>query len=202
MRCKNERSTARFRNARLPGLLLAISMIGCGGDMTAPPPPGPDFSVSVSPVSASAVLGNVTSAITISVASQNEFNNSVNVVLQGIPQGVSSIPSSSFSLKPGAGQAVTFLVSASAPVGTFSIMAVATSGLLSHSAPLMLTTEPIVTVRTFQIGSLLYLESSTGTDIARVGIETRWGGSIVEITTHLINALTARLYARRYRRPD
>jgi len=146
-----------------------------------PPPPGPDFSVSASPVSASAVLGNVTSAVTISVAPERGFNNSVNITLQGLPQGVDSTPSS-FSLNPGASQSVAFSVSPSAAVGTFPVTVLGTSGGLSHSSLLMLTTEPILSVRTFQSGSLLYLESSAGADVARVGMETQWGGSIVEVS--------------------
>lgn len=159
---------------------LMVLLIACGGRDTLSPP-APDFSVSASPVSASAVLGNATSAIAISVNPKNGFSNSVNVVLQQLPQGVDSTPSS-FSLTPGASRSVTLSVSASAPVGVFPITVLASSGDLSHSARLILTTEPIVSVRTFQSGSLLYLESSTATDVARVGMETRWGGSIVEVS--------------------
>ncbi len=54
-----------------------------------------------------------------------------------------------------------------------------------------LTTEPIVSVRTFQSGSLLYLESSAGADVARVGMETAWGGSIVEVSLNGENFVNA-----------
>jgi len=167
---------------KLACTLSALAVLAsCGGGTSTPPPPRPDFSVSASPVSASAVLGNVTSPVTISVAPERGFNNSVNVTLQGLPQGVDSTPSS-FSLNPGASQSVTFSVSASAAVGMFPVTVLATSGSLSHSAFLTLNTEPIVTVRTSQSGSILYLESSAGADVARVGMQTVWGGSIVEVS--------------------
>jgi hypothetical protein len=49
----------------------------------------------------------------------------------------------------------------------------------------MLTADAIV--RTYQIGSVLYLESGTATDTARIGLETNWGGSIVEVSLNGTN---------------
>ena len=54
-----------------------------------------------------------------------------------------------------------------------------------------LTVEPNVSVRTFQSGSLLYVESSSGADIARVGMQTTWGGSIVEVSLNGENFVNA-----------
>jgi hypothetical protein len=181
------------RNTRLACTLSALRLLascGGGGVTPPPPPPGPDFSVSASPVSASAVLGNLTSAVTISVVPEHGFSNSVDFSLQGLPQGVDATPPS-FSLTPGTSQAVAFSVSPSAAVGMFPIRVLATSGSLSHSASVTLTTEPIVSVRTFQSGSLLYLESSAGADVARVGMETTWGGSIVEVSLNGENFVNA-----------
>jgi len=173
-----------LRTTRLACTLLSLAVLACcgGNPVTpAPPPPGPDFSLSASPVSASAVLGNSTLAVTISVVPEHRFNNSVDFTLQGLPQGVEAT-APSFSLAPGTSQSVTFSVSPSAAVGMFSITVHATSGRLSHSASVTLNTEPIVSVRTFQSGSALNLESSAGGDVARVGMETTWGGSIVEVS--------------------
>jgi hypothetical protein len=64
----------------------------------------------------------------------------------------------------------------SAAVGTSSISVLGTSGGLSHSVHLMLTADSIV--RTYQNGSRLYLESGTATDIARIGLETKWGAAL------------------------
>src|SRR5882724_1551796 len=166
--------------------LVVFTGCGSGGPVT-PPPPVPDFGVSISPHSASAVLGNTTSAVTISISPQNGFSSPVTITMQGIPQGVDAMPSSSFSVDPGTSQTVSFSLSASAMVGTFPVTVLGTSGDLSHSTQLLLTTEPIVSVRAFQSGSVLYLESSTNTDTARIGLEAQWGGSIVEVSLNGTN---------------
>ena len=104
------------RTTRLACTLSALTLLascGDGGVTPPPPPPGPDFSVTVSPVSASAVLGNPTFAVMISVAPEHGFNASVDMSLQGLPQGVDASPPS-FSLTPGASQSITFSVSPSA----------------------------------------------------------------------------------------
>ena len=181
------------RTTRLACTLSALTLLascGGGGVTPPPPPPGPDFSVTVSPVSASAVLGNPTSAVMISVAPEHGFNASVDMSLQGLPQGVDAAPPS-FSLTPGASQSITFAVSPSAAVGVFPITVLGSSGSLSHSTSMTLNTEPVVSVRTFQSGSLLYLESSSGADVSRVGMQTVWGGSIVEVSVNGENFVNA-----------
>ena len=118
---------------KLACTLSALALlVSCGGGAITPPPE-PDFSVTASPVSASAVLGNPTSAVTISLVPEHGFNNSVDISLQGLPQGVDATPPS-FSLTPGTSQSVTFSVSASAAVGVFTITVLASSGSLSNSA--------------------------------------------------------------------
>ena len=135
-----------FLASSMPFLLTA-----CGGG--SPPSPSPpqvsDFSVSVSPLSASAVLGNSTSPVTVSVGSKNGFNKLVNITLLGLPSGVTATPSS-FALQPGAMQPVTFSVSGSASPGEFEVTVTGASGDHSHNAQLTLTTEPLVSVRTYQ----------------------------------------------------
>ena len=166
-------------------LLLTITptLAGCGAN--APTNPTGDFSVVVSPGSVSTVVGNMTPDILISTSSQDGFTGTVNISLQGIPTGVTVMPAASFSLEAGASQSVTFTVSDSAAVGPSTIAISATSGKLSHSAQLTLTTEAVV--HTYQNGSVLYLESGSATDTARVGLETNWGGSIVEVSLNGTN---------------
>jgi hypothetical protein len=128
------------------------------------------------------VVGNITPAVLISINPENGFAGSVNIGLLGIPQGITAIPSATFSLSAGASQSVTFGVSDSAGVGPSSIAIHATSGTLSHDATLILTAE--ARVHTYQNGSLLYLESGTASDTARIGLDSRWGGSIVEVSVN------------------
>ena len=177
-------------SATLESLVIfafALSLAACGGSSQSLPPPVQDFSLSVSPVSASAVIGNVTSKVTVSVAPQNGFNDAVNVTLQGLPTGVSATPGSSFTLQSGGSRDLTFSVSSSSPVGLFPVTVTGTSGANSHTAQLVLTSEPIVTVSTYQSGPVLYLESDSGTDVSRVGLQTLWGGSIVEVSLNGTN---------------
>jgi len=170
------------------GFLLALlswvlTLVACGGSSSSPT--APDFSVAVSPSSVSADVGTVTPPVTISVSAQNGFNSPVSVTLQELPQGVTASPANSFSLAVGTNQAVTFSLSDSATVGTASITVLATGGSRTHSQQIMLTADAIV--RTYQVGSVLYLESGTTTDTSRVGVETNWGGSIVEVSLNGTN---------------
>jgi hypothetical protein len=166
-------------------ITLSLTLASCGGEgssqLPPPPPPAPDFSLNVSPVSASAVVGNTSSAVTISFTPNNGFNSPVTVTLSGLPSGVTISPSLPLTIQPGGSQAVRFSVSATAPVGVFPLNVSGAGGSTSHSTQILLTSEPVVTVRTYQSGSTLYLESDSGTDVARVGLQMLWGGSIVEV---------------------
>jgi hypothetical protein len=166
---------------------LSLSFAACGGNQQSPPPPGSDFSLSVSPYSASAVVGNSSGVVIVSVVPQNGFSGPVNVTLQGLPSGVSSNSGSSFVLQAGANQALTFSVSSSAAVGVFNLEVTGVSGMVSHTAQVVLTTEPIVRVKTYQSGSVLYLESDSDSDVSRIGLETLLGGSIVEVSLNGTN---------------
>ncbi len=177
--------------ARLELLTLCLGLVlcSCGGSQNSSQPPAPDFSLSLSPIFASAVIGNATSPISVSAVPQN-FNGTINVTFQGLRQGVDITSGFSFSLKPGISLFFMFSVSVSAPVGEFPITLAANSGVLTHSVQLVLTTEPLVSVRTYQSGSLLLIESDSSPGIARVGLETTWGGSIVEVSlvgTNFVN---------------
>ncbi|PYX91683.1 MAG: hypothetical protein DMG71_19685, partial [Acidobacteria bacterium] len=105
--------------------------------------------------------------MTVSVAPQNGFRGSVDVTLQGLPSGVNASLGSSFAVQAGGSQSVTFSVSGAAANGIFQITISGTSGAISHSTQILLTTEPIVNVLTYQNGSILYLESDSGTDTSR-----------------------------------
>jgi len=173
--------------SRLAGFawFLVLGLMGCGGGGSSSVAPPPDFSISASPSSVSTEVGTTTSPVTITVTAQNGFTGSVGIMLQGIPPGVTASPSSSFSLAGGTNQPVTFNVADSATVGSSTISVVATSATLSHTAQFILTARAIV--HAYQNGSMLFLESGTATDTARIGLETMWGGSIVEVSANGTN---------------
>jgi hypothetical protein len=142
----------------------------------------PDFIVNASPNSVSAQVGNTTAPVAVTITAVNGFSGSVQVTLQGLPTGITASPSSTFTLSGGMPQSVTFQLSGSAPIGPASITVSATSGNLSHATQFTLMAQAIV--HTYQNGSVLYLESGNNTDTARIGLETDWGGSIVEVSVN------------------
>ena len=103
------------------GITLSLALACSDGGSSQPPPPPPqDFTLNVSPISASAVVGNTASAVTISFTPKNGFNSPVTVTLSGLPAGVTVTPSSPLTIQPGGSQAVSFAVSADAPTGVFT----------------------------------------------------------------------------------
>lgn len=126
-------------------LLIAIAD-GCGGSSSSPPPPPPaaDFSISLSANSVSITQGAASSALNVSVNPLNGFSGSVTVTLATLPSGVTSNPSSPFTVSAGASASVIFAAAANATTGTFSVSAQGTSGALSHSANLSLTIQSAV----------------------------------------------------------
>jgi hypothetical protein len=126
---------------------LAIFLGGCGGGGgggTQPPPPQPDFAIAFSTPTLSIVQGTSSAPVSISVTGSNGFSGSVQVILSGVPAGVASNPASPFSLSAGQPVPVIIGASPSAATGQYAISAQATSGSLSHSAPLSLTIQAAV----------------------------------------------------------
>jgi Bacterial Ig domain len=171
-----------FPAARASVMIAAIlELYGCGGgDSTGTP--AADFSVSLSASSLSAPVGASTPSLVIAIKGLNGFSGPVSVVLKDAPNGVRVVPSSAFSLAAGASKSVSFDLADSVAVGPTTITITAASGSHSHSTQVELTAESIV--RTYQMGSRLYLASGNSTDTARVGLETTWGGSIVELSVN------------------
>lgn len=161
-------------------LMTSLAVAGCGG--RGPGGPRSDFSLSLSPPSVSSQVGTTTAPVTVRVDALGQLNTAVSVSLLGVPSGVTVTPSSSFSLGPGASQDVTFSIPDSAAVGTTQILVSATSGARSHTAQIALTAQSIVT--SYQIGTRFYLQSGTSADTSRVGLETTWGGSVVEVSVN------------------
>lgn len=176
-------SRAGVRPALIGLALITLLLAGCGGGGSSMmQQPQPDFSVSASPNSVSAQVGSTTSPVAVTITAVNGFSGSKQVALQGLPTGITASPSSTFTLTGGTPQSVTFQLSVSAPIGPSSITVSATSGSLSHIAQVTLTAQAIV--HTYQLGTVLYLESGNNTDTARIGLETNWGGSIVEVSVN------------------
>jgi len=96
--------------------------------------------------------GGVSAPVNFSIIPQNGFNGNVRVTIAGLPAGISSNPVSPFTITSGMDTAVNFGAAATASTGTFTLLAQAISGALSHSSSLTLAIQASTTAalpRTF-----------------------------------------------------
>ena len=143
------RSMGRFRQGvPVIVLLLALGCDGCGGgaaSFSQPlPPPAADFSLGLSPNSVTVLQGATSPAINITVNGLNGFTGSVQIALGALPAGVTSNPTSPFTVTAGATVPILIGVAANAAAGNFTISAQGTSGGLSHGTNLTVTVQSAV----------------------------------------------------------
>ncbi len=172
-------------------LLLCCGIAGCGGGPNTPPPPpaAADFALSVSPTSVSVVQGGTSAPVTVSVAGTNGFSGTVSVAISGLPAGASASPASPLNISANSSQQFTVTAAADTPTGNLTLKLHGTSGSLAHDAAVSLTTNP--RPQTSESGGVLYLQSYSSGHTARIGLNTAWGGSIVEVSldgTNFVNA--------------
>jgi hypothetical protein len=167
---------------------MALALSGCGSNGSKQTPEA-DFTLTISPAAVAIQAGTAVSAFSVSIAGRNGFTGTASVSLTGLPTDVSSSPASPFDIAAGHTQAVMLSVSSSSPGGTFSIGVTATSGSLSHGGQVALTITPSVppTVRTYDTGTMLYLETAASTETVRVGLRKAWGGAITEVSLNGVN---------------
>ena len=167
-------------------------MAGCGagGGSSNPPPPVGDFSLTASPTSLSVVQGATSAPVTISVNALNGFTGSTSVTISGLPAGATTTPAFPLGVNANSSQQFTVTVPANATVGTGTITLHGTSSSLAHDAqPITLNTAPAI--KTSQSGTVLYLQSYSNGHLARIGLDTKLGGSVVEVSmdgTNFVNA--------------
>jgi len=128
---------------------------GGGGGSTA------DFSISANTSSLSLTQGTQ-QPVSLSATALNGFSGTIGVVVSGLPAGVTATPSS-FNLVPGTPQQVALAASASAAASTSTVQFVATSGALSHTAPVTLIVKPAVITPGVDVVTYHY-------DIGRTGL--------------------------------
>jgi hypothetical protein len=102
--------------------------------------PTPDFSLQISPSNATLIAAGAAQSVTVTASPANGFNSAVQVTLSGLPQGVTATPST-LTLSPGVGQQVSLAASASATVGSASVVFTGVSGSLTHTATLALAVD-------------------------------------------------------------
>lgn len=107
---------------------------GCGG-----PPPAPDFSLAVSPSSATVTAG-ASASYTVDITRTGGFTGGVSFTISGLPAGATG----TFNPNPatGASSALAVSTSASTPTGSFVFTVTGTSGALTHTAAATLVVQP------------------------------------------------------------
>ncbi len=138
----------RFHHRVPAAILLSLASVcaSCGGSTSSPPPPPPaaDFTLSLSSNSISIAQGAASPTVNVTVNPMNGFSGAVQVSLNTLPAGVTSNPTTPFSVAAGASTPVIFGASANAATGNFMISVQGTSGALSHSASLALAIQSAV----------------------------------------------------------
>ncbi len=116
---------------------MPVAITGCGGSSSTPSSSS-DFSLSVSPTTASLIGGSAGQPVTVTASAMNGFSAPIAVALSGLPAGVTANPAT-LTLTPGTAQKITF-TAGSAAAGSATVTLTGTSGKLSHTATIALTT--------------------------------------------------------------
>jgi len=147
--------------------------------------PSRAFDVSVRPGIIVVTRGAVSSSLTITITSAYRVSNEVTVSLEGLPAGISASPASPFAATPGRDTRVTLFVGGSVPIGQSTLTIRCINVAPSCSTEVTLDVKPVDTL--YETDSVLYLESKANGETVRAGVESSWGGSIVELSWNGIN---------------
>ncbi len=184
-----------FLTHRIAVAIAFLLVASCGGSTSKP-----DFTFAVSPTSVTVGQGTISEAVMTGASALNGFQGSVAVTLSGLPPGATTQPSFPLQVAACAGDPnmmvdcaqfnpqFTITTTDATPLGSVTLTLRASSGSLAHEATLTLVTVPVV--RTSQQGTMLYLESHANGHTARIGLDTAWGGAIVEVSmdgTNFVN---------------
>lgn len=124
------------------GLLItccALVLSACGGGSSQPPGANPDFTISVSPGTVTGSAGGNSTQTMVSVSGLNGFSGNVIFSITGLLPGSSTTPAQPFAVAAGSGQALSVSIPAGTASGNVALTVTGTSGLISHSAALILS---------------------------------------------------------------
>ena len=187
-----DHDTCRSPLCALLALIVHSAVLtGCGGGVSSSQPPPPDFGLLVNPSAVSTAVGTISPPSVILVSGQNGFTGTVTVTISGLPSGASSSPTSPFVVPVGTAAEVRFSIPASTQTGAFSLQFSATSGPISKNSTLALNLIPAPVIQIYQSGPMLFMEAQSGSEVARVGLLTTWGGSVTEISLNGLNFVNA-----------
>jgi hypothetical protein len=191
--------TSQAVTLTVPGQVAAgsfqLSVNGTSGALSHSAPlgltvtPAADFSLSILPALLTVNPGGSAAQLSISIAGLNGFAKAASISFVGLPAGTITQPPSPFMVAAGQNQGVTLSAPLSAAAGIFGVGITATSGSLSHQTQIALTViSPVTpTIKTYDTGTMLYLETDTPTEITRVGLLEKWGDAITEVSLNGVN---------------
>ncbi len=143
--------------------------------------PPPDFSLSVTPASATLVANGTPASVSVLATGQNGFSGNVQVALTGLPAGVTAQPST-LTLTPGTAASVVLTAPSSTAAASSTATFTGTSGALTHAATLAVTvTAPAVPPPDFTLSL-----NPQSLSVAPGG-----NGSTVQVTATAVNNYTA-----------
>jgi outer membrane protein assembly factor BamB len=121
------------------GSLAHTATVSLNVTTPAAPPAPADFSLSLSPTTATITAGSTTGAsIAVNASAQNGFTGNVAISLTGLPSGVTASPST-LTLTPGTPQNIKLTAASGATAATSTVTVNATSGSLAHTSAIALT---------------------------------------------------------------
>jgi hypothetical protein len=127
--------------------------------------PPPDYTLTVSPASATIVGGAAGVAVNVTAAAVNSFAGTVAVGITGLPAGVTANPAT-LSLAPGVAQSITLTAGLNAAAATSTVTFTGISGGISHSAALALTVQTAPMTNAPDVTTYHY-------DVARDGLNAK-----------------------------
>jgi hypothetical protein len=102
--------------------------------------PLPDYTLALSPASATIVAGAAGATVNVTATAVNSFAGTVAVAITGLPAGVTANPAT-LSLTPGVAQSTTLTAALTAATASATVTFTGTSGNTSHTAALALTVQ-------------------------------------------------------------
>jgi hypothetical protein len=148
-----------------------------------------DFNLLISPSGISVAPGATSSPVITSVAAIGGFSGTVSVSIGGLPNGVTTSPASPFSVNAAGNQQITIDVPGFVPNGNYPIVLTGTSGIITHTASLMLAVGPVTFSQAFQHVIVIFQENRTpdnlfhglpNADIANSGVNSL--GNVIPLT--------------------
>jgi 6-phosphogluconolactonase (cycloisomerase 2 family) len=127
-----------MRLALLTALVLVAALSGYGGAPSTTTAAG-DFAIQVSPQSVLVPIGFNSTSFQVSIIAIGGFNRPVSVSVTGLPQGVTTTPSTPFTMSPGSSQTLVFNSATDVQPAVQQASFQATSGLLSHNSAVALS---------------------------------------------------------------